>query len=133
MDTAFMASVTSVDTLSSLLAQAVNDGGDDMSDMFSADTSTRPDRITPTSHSGVGYEMLAAAIIEKACDDYKIAILVQDERQARSIERFFRSKYFTNISRINPQWLIVNLKEKYEKEREDGKRPVGRPRVEKLP
>ena len=60
-------------------------------------------------------------------------VLVQDERQARSIERFFRSKYFTNISRINPQWLIVHLKEKYESERKNGKKPVGRPRREKLP
>lgn len=114
-------------------AQAAIEGGDDMSDMFTSDTSTRPDRITPTSLQGVGYELLATAIIEKACDDYKIAVLVQDERQARSIERFFRSKYFTNISRINPQWLIVHLKEKYESERKNGKKPVGRPRREKLP
>ena len=105
-----------------------------MSNMFTSDTSTRPDRITPTSQQGVGYELLAAAIIEKACDDYKIAILVQDNEQAKSIERFFRSKYFTNISQIDSNWLIVNLKKKYEAERKNGKKPVGRPRrTEKLP
>ena len=110
-------------------AQAAIDGGcDGMGDMFTSDTSTRPDRITPTSQQGVGYELLAVAIIEKACDDYKIAILVQDKEQAKSIERFFRSKYFTNISRIDSNWLIVNLKKKYEAERKNGKKPVERPR-----
>lgn len=64
-----------------------------------------------------GYTCLAAAIIDQACEDYKVAWIVDDEKTCSSIERFFKSKYFSNISKIDPKWLIKNLREKYELKR----------------
>ena len=64
-----------------------------------------------------GYAALAAAIIEQVCDDYRVAWIVDDDKQIRSLDRFFRSKYFSNISKIDPNWLIRNLREKYELQR----------------
>ena len=84
------------------------------------DISQRPDRIV--SDDGNGWEMLAAAIIRQAIDDYRIAILVRDDITIRRINKFFRSKYFSNISTLDPEWLIKELTKKYEKEREDQKR-----------
>ena len=77
----------------------------------------RDDRFTPKFDPG-GWDLLAAAIIEKACDDYRIAIIVNDEHTAASIERFFRSKYFSNISRLNAEWMLVEMRNKYIAERE---------------
>ena len=95
---------------------------------FTEDISHRPDRIV--SNCGTGWELLAAAIIEKACDDYKTAIFVNDYRRQREIEHFLRSKYFNTISTLNPSKLIPKLREKFEEEKQqklDKKRP-GRPR-----
>ena len=64
-----------------------------------------------------GWRCLAAAVIRQACDDYRISILVNDERNINAIEKFFRSKYFHSISTIDPEWLIANLKEKYKAEK----------------
>ena len=68
-----------------------------------------------------GWDELAAAVIEKACEDYRICVLVGDANGARKIEKFFRSKYFSNISNIDAEWLITNLREKYEKEKKEKK------------
>lgn len=52
---------------------------------------------------------LAAAIIKLACEDYKWF-----SWQGRvGLEKFFRSSYFRNISNIDPDWLIKNLREMY--------------------
>lgn len=72
----------------------------------------RDERFTPKFDPG-GWDQLAVAIIEKACDDYRISIKTNDETVAKEIERFFRSKYFSNISRLNGEWMIVELKNKY--------------------
>ena len=53
----------------------------------------RDGRFTP-KFDPCGWDLLAAAIIEKACDDYRMAIIVRNEHMAISIERFFRSNYF---------------------------------------
>ena len=66
-----------------------------------------------------GYTCLAAAIIDQACEDYRIAWIVDDDKTVRSLDRFFRSKYFSNISKIDPNWLIKNLREKHQKKREE--------------
>lgn len=66
-----------------------------------------------------GWYCLAAAVIRQACDDYRIAIIVDDKLNIRAIEKFFRSKYFHSISKIDPEWLIANLKEKYLAEKEE--------------
>ena len=113
--------------ISGLELPAIEDGGE----MLYHDTSQNPDRITPTD--GVGIELLAAAIIEKACDDYRVAYLTDDDKRMNEIERFFKSKYFHSISLIDPQWLIDGLKEKYEEERKSGKRRPGRPSKYEMP
>ena len=128
MDTAFMASVTSVDTLLSPLAQVATKGGDDVF----KDPSQRPERIC--SDCGVGWELLAAAVIEMACYDYRKAIINNDRRRQKEIEHFLRSIYFNTISTINPKKLINGMREKYEAERQrtkgkkDGRKP-GKPKL----
>lgn len=128
-DTAFMASVTSVDILLSPLAQVAIKGGDDV---LYNDPSQRPERIC--SDCGTGWELLAAAIIEKACYDYRKAILHNDRRRQKEIEHFLRSNYFNTISTINPKKLINGMREKYEAERrrtkgkKDGRKP-GKPKL----
>ena len=77
----------------------------------------RDERYTPKFDPG-GWDLLAAAIIEKACDDYRIAILVREEHTAVEIERFFRSRYFSNISRLDGEWMLVEMRNKYMAERE---------------
>ena len=69
-----------------------------------------------------GWYDLAAAVVEQACDDYRIAWIVDDDKQIRVLEKFFRSKYFNVISNIDPNWLIRNLREKYTPKREERRR-----------
>ena len=96
---------------------------------FKADIQCRPDRQLSDGH---GWEQLAAAIIETACDDYRIAIVVEDRATMKRLEKFFRSKYFNIISYINPDWLIVKLKERADKDKKDGKKYKPNP-GQKLP
>ena len=99
---------------------------------FTEDISHRPERIC--SNSGTGWELLAAAVIEKACDDYRVAILTSDKRRQKEIEHFLRSNYFNTISTLNPKRLIDGMREKYEAERQkmkgkkDGRKP-GKPKL----
>ena len=86
-----------------------------------ADIASRPDRPL---YDGYGWSDLATAIIEQACYDYGLAIITENCHQRRSIERFFRSKYFSTLSYIQPEWLIKNLRKTYEKQKAEGrKRP----------
>lgn len=55
-----------------------------------------------------GCQELAAAIIKTAIVDYKAGV------KRGLITRFFRSKAFANISKIDPEWLIQALKESVE-------------------
>ena len=70
-----------------------------------------PDRERPEQfcESSAPWEMLVAAIVKCACDDYK----VYSGKGRQTIERFFRSEYFRTISNIDPDWLIKNLREMY--------------------
>lgn len=70
-----------------------------------------PDRERPAKFCELyePWQMLSAAIIRCACDDYK-----RFSGQGRvAVERFIRSNYFSNISMIDPEWLITNLKESF--------------------
>lgn len=80
------------------------------------DTSMNPERMTAQQQ---GWDALAAAIIEKAIADYRVAIIVEHDKTAREIEHFFRSPYFANISMIDPEWLIKKCREKFTKEKEE--------------
>ena len=112
-------SITNMPTFGS--EQAATEGCDGMG---FTDKSFKPDRITATSHQGVGYEMLASAIIERACCDY----LNGTSGQRLAIERFIRTKYFNTISLIDPEDLIKKLRDKYNAEKKNGKKRPGRPR-----
>ena len=53
------------------------------------------------------YENLANAIILRAVDDYR---LTDDERELKEIERFFRSGWFGVLSKVDPEYLIRQLR-----------------------
>ena len=53
------------------------------------------------------YEELANAIVLQAVKDYR---LNDDERELASIERFFRSSWFSTLTSINPEMLISKLR-----------------------
>ncbi|BAZ97281.1 hypothetical protein DEHALATV1_0653 [Dehalococcoides mccartyi] len=53
------------------------------------------------------YENLANAIVLQAVKDYR---LHDDEPELASIERFFRSGWFSTLTSINPEMLISKLR-----------------------
>ncbi len=53
------------------------------------------------------YEELANAIVLQAVNDYR---LHDDEKELVSIERFFRSGWFSTLTSINPEMLISKLR-----------------------
>ena len=53
------------------------------------------------------YEELANAIVLEAVKDYR---LHDDEQELSSIERFFRSVWFSTLTSINPEMLISKLR-----------------------
>lgn len=64
----------------------------------------RPEQFT---NNPVPWQMLSAAIIKKACEDYQY---FSGQGRVR-IEKFIRSEYFHRISDLDPDWLIKNLRE----------------------
>ena len=53
------------------------------------------------------YENLANAIVLQAVKDYR---LTDDEREHKEIERFFRSGWFGVLSKVDPEYLIRQLR-----------------------
>ena len=53
------------------------------------------------------YEELANAIVLQAVKDYR---LTDDEAELAEIERFFRSGWFGVLSKVDPEYLIRNLR-----------------------
>ena len=53
------------------------------------------------------YENLANAIILQAAKDYR---LTDDEQPLPEIERFFRSGWFGVLSKVDPEFLIKELR-----------------------
>lgn len=53
------------------------------------------------------YENLANAIILQAVKDYR---LTDDEQKLQEIERFFRSGWFGVLSKVDPEYLIRQLR-----------------------
>lgn len=53
------------------------------------------------------YQELANAIILQAVKDYR---LHDNERELASIERFFRSGWFSTLTGIDPEMLIAKLR-----------------------
>lgn len=73
---------------------------------FTSNDRERPAEFTELREPWVAF---SNAIIRYACDDYKTAL--GEGRQ--KIERFIRSTFFSNITSINPDWLIRTLKETF--------------------
>ena len=59
-------------------------------------------------------EALANAIILQAVKDYR---LTDDEQQLQEIERFFRSGWFGVLSKVDPEFLIKELRKEKRNER----------------
>ncbi len=60
------------------------------------------------------YEELANAIILQAVKDYR---LTDDERELQEIERFFRSGWFGVLSKVDPEFLIKELRKEKQNDR----------------
>ena len=60
------------------------------------------------------YENLANAIILQAAKDYRLA---DDEQQLQEIERFFRSSWFGVLSKVDPEFLIKELRKEKRNDR----------------
>ena len=66
-----------------------------------------------------GYQRIANAIVSKAVDDYRLLLKHQYYRpnsksiafELNEIEKFFRSKWFSVLTSLDPDWLIAKLKE----------------------
>ena len=71
-----------------------------------------------TGHIDDAYIKLANAIIEQAVKDYRVALRTlkkkKDNKAAewvkRDVERFFRSRWFGDLTNIDPKMLIQKLK-----------------------
>ena len=53
-----------------------------------------------------GYELLSAAIIERALLDYKQALTEKDEGMIHECEHFLRSQWFSFLSDLDGEKLI---------------------------
>ena len=71
---------------------------------FDPDDRQRPKDFTEVN---AAWELLAAAIIKAALEDYKYGTI----KRRNEIERFIKSEYFDSISNIDPKWLIKTLHE----------------------
>lgn len=60
------------------------------------------------------YENLTNAIILQAAKDYQ---LTDDEQQLQEIERFFRSGWFGVLSKVDPEFLIKELRKEKRNDR----------------
>ena len=60
------------------------------------------------------YENLANAIILQAVKDYR---LTDNERELQEIERFFRSGWFGVLSKVDPEFLIKELRKEKQNDR----------------
>ena len=59
-----------------------------------------------------GVESLIEAIIVRACNDYRLALKSNNKSKIISLERFFKSNYFGEMTNYNisGDWLIRRLK-----------------------
>jgi len=62
-------------------------------------------------HKSDPYEDLANAIVALAVDDYRAALDEEDQKLIDSIESFFFSKWFSALTRIDPQKLKQQLQQ----------------------
>ena len=56
-----------------------------------------------------GYEMLAAAVIERAVIDYRAALMERDEPEISKLSKFFRSDWFDFLSDLDGEVLMAQV------------------------
>lgn len=62
----------------------------------------------------MGYKLLAAAVIEKALQDYKAALITKNKDGINKAERFLRSQWFELLANdLNGETLITTMKEAF--------------------
>ena len=62
----------------------------------------------------MGYKLLAAAVIEKALQDYKAALITKNKDGINAAERFLRSQWFELLANdLNGETLITTMKEAF--------------------
>lgn len=62
----------------------------------------------------MGYELLASAVIEKALQDYKAALMTKNRDGINEAERFLRSQWFELLADdLNGETLIKTMKEAF--------------------
>jgi len=60
------------------------------------------------------YELLAAAVIEKALQNYKAALMTKNRDGINEAERFLRSQWFELLADdLNGETLITTMKEAF--------------------
>ncbi len=66
------------------------------------------------------WEDLANGIIVRACDDYKRALLkiswkwdINAAQEIHSLNRWFRGKWFSMLTQVDPEYIIENLNKYY--------------------
>lgn len=57
-----------------------------------------------------GYKELAAAIVERAVWDYRIAVSENNSAEIYKIEKFFRSDWFCQLSDLDGKTIIRKIK-----------------------
>lgn len=60
------------------------------------------------------YMNLQAAIIERAVEDYRVALINERLREARQIERFFRSELGQALTMNNGEEIIKRVRKEVE-------------------
>ena len=64
----------------------------------------------------IGYERLRNAIILQACEDYERALKIKKrayrKKAIQEIEEFFRSEWFYELTDIDPEKIMLEIKRK---------------------
>ena len=79
----------------------------------------------PEAHRQLGdpFENLANAIIAEAVYDYRNAI---DDYRRKSIETFIRSERFKLLTDLDPEYIILRLREEHEQKQRNPRQKGGR-------
>jgi hypothetical protein len=62
-----------------------------------------------------GYEMLAAAVVERAIIDYKSALAEKDVVEIHQLKKFFRSGWFDFLSNLDNEVLMAQVERMVQK------------------
>lgn len=61
------------------------------------------------------YEDLANAIIIRAVDDYEKALASKDDYKIKSIEKFFKSDWYSILSKVDGNYILSKIKSKFKR------------------